>query len=104
MNIALEIFVPVLTFALGTMLGLFYKYSDITTLKNDIKHLQENVNVMNVVDIASNIKAMKDSIIFTPGFTAQMATICSEHERMRAKIEENSQDITILKAQEDIRK
>ena len=98
-----NIILPILTFMVGLLIGLFYKYSDITGMKKDITHMKEEINVVNVTDLLAGIKTLKESIIFSPEFQRLLVTVCSEHERMRSKIDENTQDITTLKAQEDVR-
>ena len=97
MSISTSMFISTLTFLVGLLVGLFWKYSDIAKHEERIKSLESNVNVMNVVDIASNIKSMKDSVIFTPQFQQQISTICSEHDRMRSQIDINTTELAVLK-------
>ena len=78
---------------------MFYKYADITSLKRDVTAHDKLLTALGLVDLAANVKMMKESIIFTPEFQSRLSTVCSEHDRMREKIEENSKDVTIVQEQ-----
>jgi hypothetical protein len=98
MDIALEILIPILTFALGTMLGLFYKYSDITSMKKDIANLKEGAAILNMVNLVADVRMMKNSIIFSPEFSVKISTVCSEHDKMHDDIDRNSNRLSSLEA------
>ncbi len=93
-----NVLLPILTFIAGILAGLLYKYSDIVSMKKDIEHLKDVINVMDVVELSSNVKTMKDSIIYTPGFQSQLATICSEYKGMREKIDDHANRLSTIEA------
>jgi predicted histidine transporter YuiF (NhaC family) len=99
-SLVASILIPILTFLVGLLVGLFYKYSDIAETKVKVKHLEDQVNAVNIAELMSSLKIMKESVIFTPAFQRELVTICSEHERMRSQIEVNTVAIAEMKAKE----
>ena len=93
------ILVSVLTFSIGLLIGMFYKYSDITTLKANLKSMEKTVSVVDVVGLVADVKVMKNSVIFTPDFQVKFSTICSEHDRLREQSDKNKDDIITLQEQ-----
>ena len=93
------VLISILTFIIGLLAGLFYKYSDLTAMKVKVDKLEKDVNVLSIVELASNVKAMKESLIFSPDFQARFSTVLAEHDRMRNKIEENSTKVIVLEEQ-----
>ena len=93
------IIISALTFAIGLLAGLFYKYSDITTLKENAKTTKETLSVLSIVNLVADVRSMKNSIIFTPEFQSKFSTICSEHDRMREQGSKNQDDIITLQEQ-----
>jgi len=93
-----QVLIPVLTFVVGLLIGLFYKYSDIVAMKKDIKTLQESISVANIVELTTSVKTMSTSLIFDQHFQQQLSTVCAEHGDMRSKIETDGTRITKIEA------
>ena len=113
--------VSLLTFCIGILIGMFYKYGEITQLKTQFKTqigdvsfqtmqaeisalrteiamLHQSITAMGITDVAANVKTMQASILFTPSFQREIATICSEHDGMRNEINVNSNRLTALES------
>jgi hypothetical protein len=86
--------IPVLTFLLGLLSGLLYKYADIVKLKTDVETLK--INQMGIVALAGDVKAMRESILFKPEFMQQLSTICSEHKGMHDQIDKNTNRLAVI--------
>jgi hypothetical protein len=91
--------VSALTFVIGLLCGMFFKYGDITTLKTEMKTVKESLSVVNVAEIIATLKSMKESVIFTPDFQSKITAVCSEHDRLREQSAKNSDDIITLQEQ-----
>ena len=93
------ILISALTFAVGLLVGLFYKYSDMTAMKKDIANLRDNASILSIVNLVADVRVMKNSIIFTPDFQVKFSTVCSEHDRLREESAKNKDDIITLQEQ-----
>ena len=93
------IIVSALTFLIGLLIGLFYKYSDIGVLKVKVKTLEDSLSTITLVNLVADVRAMKNSVIFTPEFQVKFSTVCSEHDRLREQGAKNQDDIITLQEQ-----
>lgn len=96
MNLIEGIMLSVLTFFLGLLIGLFYKYADIVILKQKVETIEANVSVIAIVNLAADVKVMKNSVLFTQEFQTKLLTICAEHDGMRDDIKRDGNRITAL--------
>ena len=96
----INVIIPILTFVVGLLVGLFYKYSDITGMKKDIENLKETLKVLSIVDLASNVKSMKDSVLFDPTFQQHLTSICSQVDTLQKRSDANDERIRQLEIKE----
>jgi hypothetical protein len=97
MLVELESYViPILTFLLGLLSGLLYKYSDIVKLKTDVETLK--TNQVGISAMAGDVRVMKESLLFQPAFIQKLALICSEHTQMHDQIDVNTNRLTSIEA------
>jgi hypothetical protein len=90
-----NVIIPVLTFLLGVMVGLLYKYADIVTLKADVKTLKDNQ--VGIVAMAGDVKVMRSSPIFNdPDFMKTLLVVCSEHRGMHDQIDVNTNKLGVI--------
>ncbi len=98
MELVQAILLASMTFVIGALVGLLYKYSDIVDMKADIRQLKEILSVMNVVELSANVKVMKDSSLFAAPFLRKISIICAEYDHMREQIESNEKSLTTIEA------
>ena len=93
-----SIIIPLLTFLLGLLIGLFYKYADIVKLTTDVETLK--TNQVGIVAMAGDVKVMRESMIFKTEFQQMLSTVCSEHGAMKTQIDVNTNRLSRLEAKQ----
>lgn len=88
------VIIPILTFLLGLLSGLLYKYSDIVKLKTDVETLK--VNQAGIVALAGDVKAMRESLLFKPEFIQKLSVVCAEHIQMHDQIDINTRRLDVI--------
>ncbi len=98
MELVQSILLASMTFVLGALIGLLYKYTDIVAMKKDIEHLNNVLSVMNVIELSANVRVMKDNSLFAAPFLSKISIICAEYDHMRDQIEAHEKSLTTIEA------
>jgi len=85
-----------LTFFIGLLSGLLFKYADIISMKRDIVHIKEDIKVANVSELLTKVDIMSKSMLFDTAFQTKLSTVCSEHDQMRNQLAIDSNRLTII--------
>ena len=102
----------VISFILGAVVALFWAYSghnsriskienqidgvNLEVVQNEITSLKTMISAMGIVNLAADVKVMRESMIFRPDFQQKLGTICAEHDKMHDQIEINSSRLAVL--------
>jgi hypothetical protein len=109
-----------ISFAFGAIAALFWAYAghgarlvalesgkigkvDLSAMQTEITHLNTTIMTMGIVDLAANVKVMKESIIFDRDFQQKLSTVCSEHKDMHDQINKDGGRLIVLETKAHIK-
>ncbi len=94
-----SVIIPVLTFLLGVVVSLLWKDSghgsrltkletrlgtaDLGVIQSELAGLKVTILTMGIVDLAADVRIMKNSIIFQPSFQRELQLICAERQEKK---------------------
>jgi hypothetical protein len=109
-----------LSFALGAVVALFWAYSghgsritsleskigkaNLEVLESKISSLETMMTSMGIINLAADVKSMRDSPLFRADFQQQLSIVCSEYKAMHDQIGINTSKINVMEALLDMKK
>ncbi len=108
-----------LSFVLGAVVALFWAYSghgsrlskleqqvgraDLSVMTTEISNLKTMIASMGIIDMAADVRMMKNSMIFTTDFQQKLGVVLAEYKDMHDQIEKNGGRLLVLETKANIK-